>query len=106
MEEKIKEELLNKKLDFINLKERIVEFQNLHDELDNLVNERESLKNELQNYTTTDVPYGIIEEQIKNKQREIDEKNSRYHELEGQNLSDFETYKKELIDVMTSKRKH
>lgn len=104
MEEKIKEELLNKKLDFINLKERIVEFQNLHDELDNLVNERESLKNELQNYTTTDVPYGIIEEQIKNKQREIDEKNSRYHELEGQNLSDFETYKKELIDVMTSKK--
>lgn len=104
MEEKIKEELLNKKLDFINLKERIVEFQNLHDELDNLVNERESLKNELQNYTTTDVPYGIIEEQIKNKQREIDEKNSRYHELEGQNLSDFETYKKELIDVMTIKK--
>ncbi len=104
MEEKIKEELLNKKLDFINLKERIVEFQNLHDELDNLVNERESLKNELQNYTTTDVPYSIIEEQIKNKQREIDEKNSRYHELEGQNLSDFETYKKELIDVMTNKK--
>ena len=104
MEEKIKEELLNKKLDFINLKERIVEFQNLHDELDNLVNERESLKNELQNYTTTDVPYGIIEEQIKNKQREIDEKNSRYHELEGKNLSDFETYKKELIDVMTNKK--
>ena len=104
MEEKIKEELLNRKADFMNLKERIVEFQNLHDELDNLVNERESLQNELQNYTTTDVPYGIIEEQIKNKQREIDEKNSRYHELEGQNLSDFETYKKELIDVMTSKK--
>lgn len=104
MEEKIKEELLNRKADFMNLKERIVEFQNLHDELDNLVNERESLQNELQNYTTTDVPYSIIEEQIKNKQREIDEKNSRYHELEGQNLSDFETYKKELIDVMTSKK--
>ena len=104
MEEKIKEELLNRKADFMNLKERIVEFQNLHDELDNLVNERESLQNELQNYTTTDVPYGIIEEQIKNKQREIDEKNSRYHELEGQNLSDFETYKKELIDVMTNKK--
>ena len=104
MEEKIKEELLKHKSDFKNLKEKINETQDLNAELNQLVKRRNNLQEELKNYDRTDVPYEQIEQQIKDTQQEINNKNDKYHEMQQEYMATFEKYKQELLDVMQEKK--